>query len=150
MQLVERLCREAGTWALLDPLAITVAGRLVKRYSELMATLGSWVMDHDFWMRRATLLAPLPPIRRGNAGLARVLRYADALLDEREFFIRKAIGWVLREMGKIRPGLVAAWLIPRAHRASGVTVREAAKYLAATQRDEVLRVHRAARRLCRS
>jgi 3-methyladenine DNA glycosylase AlkD len=56
-------------------------------------------------------------------------RYADGMLSEREFFIRKAIGWVLRETGKKRPELVAAWLAPRAHRASGLTVREAVKYL---------------------
>ena len=51
------------------------------------------------------------------------------MLDEREFFIRKAIGWVLREAGKRRPEEVAAWLAPRTDRASGVTMREAVKYL---------------------
>jgi len=51
------------------------------------------------------------------------------MLVEREFFIRKAIGWVLREAGKRRPADVAAWLAPRTHRASGVTMREAVKYL---------------------
>jgi 3-methyladenine DNA glycosylase AlkD len=44
---------------------------------------------------------------------------------------RKAIGWVLRETGKKNPGLVIAWLAPRAHLASGVTMREAVKYLPA-------------------
>ena len=51
------------------------------------------------------------------------------MLDEKEFFIRKAIGWVLREVGKRRPVEVTAWLAPRTHRASGVTMREAVKYL---------------------
>ena len=51
------------------------------------------------------------------------------MLEEREFFIRKAIGWVLREAGKRRPDDVAAWLAPRTDRASGVTMREAVKYL---------------------
>ena len=51
------------------------------------------------------------------------------MLEEKEFFVRKAIGWVLREVAKRRPDLVADWLGPRVHRASGVTVREAVKYL---------------------
>ncbi len=60
------------------------------------------------------------------------------MLEEHEFFIRKAIGWTLRETGKKRPELVFAWLLPRAHRASGVTVREAVKYLPEEQRAEIL------------
>ena len=65
------------------------------------------------------------------------------MLDEREFFIRKAIGWVLREVGKTRPRLVSDWLLPRASRASGVTMREAVKYLPASQRQRILptRIH---------
>lgn len=71
-------------------------------------------------------------------GFDRFARYAEAMLDEREFFIRKAIGWVLRETGKHRPDEVFEWLLPKAHRASGVTVREAVKYLPAEQRQAVL------------
>ena len=51
------------------------------------------------------------------------------MLDEREFFIRKAIGWVLREAGKTRPERVVEWLEPRLGRASGLTVREAVRWL---------------------
>lgn len=56
------------------------------------------------------------------------------MLDEKEFFIRKAIGWVLREVSKKRPKLVFEFL--REHRAevSGLTLREGAKYLPAAQR----------------
>jgi 3-methyladenine DNA glycosylase AlkD len=56
------------------------------------------------------------------------------MLDEKEFFIRKAIGWVLREAGKTRPDEVYEWLAPRVDRASGVTLREAVKYLRPDQR----------------
>jgi len=51
------------------------------------------------------------------------------MLEEKEFFIRKAIGWVLRDTGRKRPDLVYAWLLPRAGRASGVTLTEAVKPL---------------------
>jgi 3-methyladenine DNA glycosylase AlkD len=60
------------------------------------------------------------------------------MLDEREFFIRKAIGWVLRDTGRKRPDLVYEWLLPRAARASGVTIREALKPLSAAQRAAII------------
>jgi 3-methyladenine DNA glycosylase AlkD len=143
--LVERLLRDSGTWALVDSLAADVMGSLVERYPELSATLDRWSADPDFWLRRSALLALLVPLRRGAGDFERFARYADRMLDEREFFIRKAIGWVLRETAKRRPDLVAAWLAPRIRRASGVTVREAVKPLPPAQRDELLAAYRARR-----
>ena len=70
----------------------------------------------------------------GGGDFDRFARYADALLDEREFFIRKAIGWVLRDTARKRPDLVYEWFLPRAARASGVTVREVLKPLSDAQR----------------
>jgi 3-methyladenine DNA glycosylase AlkD len=136
LDLVERMLRESGTWALVDGLAADVAGSLVARFPDLYPTLDRWAKDPDFWIRRSALLALLAPLRRGDpAEFERFGRYADQMLAEREFFIRKAIGWVLRETAKKNPGLVTAWLAPRAHLASGVTVREAVKYLPAPDRD---------------
>jgi 3-methyladenine DNA glycosylase AlkD len=64
------------------------------------------------------------------------------MLDESEFFIRKAIGWVLRETGKRRPDEVYAWLAPRTARASGVTMREAVKHLGAARGEALMRAYR--------
>jgi 3-methyladenine DNA glycosylase AlkD len=143
--LLEQLLRDSGTWALVDSLAADVMGSLVERYPELAVTLDRWAADPDFWLRRSAMLALLVPLRRGAGDFERFARYADQLLDEREFFIRKAIGWVLRETGKRRPDLVAAWLAPRTGRASGVTVREAVKPLPPAQREELLAAYRARR-----
>jgi 3-methyladenine DNA glycosylase AlkD len=138
LAVVERLLREAGTWAVLDPLAATVAGRLAERHPELGAVLDRWAVDADFWIRRSALLALLGPLRRGEGDFGRFARYADGMLEEKEFFVRKAIGWVLRETGKKRPDLVYGWLLPRAARASGVTIREAVKPLPPDQRAAIL------------
>ena len=129
LAVLERLIRESGTWALVDGLAVHAVGPLVARHPALERTLDRWVRDDDFWVRRAALLAHLIPLRRGGGDFERFARRADALLDEREFFIRKAIGWVLRETGKKRPELVVAWLGPRLDRAAGLTVREAVRWL---------------------
>ena len=145
LPLVERLVRESGTWALVDGLATGVVGRIVEADDDGAArVLDRWALDPDFWVRRASLLGELPALRRG-AALDRFARRADPMLEEREFFVRKAIGWVLREAGKRRPDDVAAWLGPRTHRASGVTMREAVKYLPEGERDRLIDAYRARR-----
>lgn len=137
---LEALLRGARTWALVDPLAIAVVGDAVERDpGGWAATLDRWAGDPDFWLRRSALLALLRPLRAGGGDWERFARYADLMLDEREFFVRKAIGWVLRDTGRRRPELVTAWVLPRAHRASGVTLREALKPLAPEQQAAVRR-----------
>jgi 3-methyladenine DNA glycosylase AlkD len=136
--LLERLLRESRTWALVDPLAAGVVAPLVERHPDLDPVIDRWAADDDFWVRRASLLALLPALRRGGGDFDRFTRYADALLDDREFVVRKAIGWVLRDTAKKRPDLVYRWLLPRAARASGMTVREAVKPLSEQQRAAVL------------
>lgn len=133
--LVERLLLDSRTWALVDGLAASVAGTIVDRYPAAAgATLDRWAVHPDFWLRRSALLALLLPLRHGDGDFARFGRYADAMLDETEFFVRKAIGWVLRDTARRRPDLVFEWLLPRAARASGVTYREAVKPLSEEQR----------------
>ena len=142
LPLLERLIRESLTWALVDGLAGDVVGDvLAADEAGTLPVLDRWAQDGDFWIRRAALLAWLRPLRQG-APLDRFLAYADRMLEEREFFIRKAIGWVLRDVGKRRPAEVADWLGPRTHRASGVTMREAVKYLPRADRERLMAAYR--------
>jgi 3-methyladenine DNA glycosylase AlkD len=138
IEVVERLLRESSTWALVDPLAEHVAGGLVVGFPQLVGTLDRWSVDADFWIRRSAMLALLRPLRAGGGDFDRFGGYADGMLDDREFFIRKAIGWVLRDTSRRRPEIVYEWLRPRAARCSGVTIREAVKHLSEAQRAEIL------------
>ena len=142
ISLLERLLRESKTWALVDNLCAGVVGDLVERYPELEVTLDCWSNDDDFWIRRSALLAHLVPLRAGRGDFDRFARYADAMLEEKEFFIRKAIGWVLRDTARRRPELVADWVGPRTHRMSGVTIREAVKRLPEEQAAEFMAAYR--------
>jgi len=142
LPLVERLLRESHTWALVDGLAVDVVGALLAAdLDRTMTVLDRWSSDDDFWIRRSALLAWLRPLRHG-APLDRFLGYADGMLEEKEFFIRKSIGWVLREVGKRRPEDVSRWLQSRTHRASGVTMREATKYLPDADRERLMLAYR--------
>lgn len=136
--LVERFLRESRTWALVDALACDVSGGLVERFPELAATLDRWAADEDFWVRRAALLSFLVALRRGAGDWDHFVRLAEPMLAEQEFFIRKALGWVLRETGKRRPELVEGWLRPRAARISRLTLREAIKPLPVDTAAELL------------
>jgi 3-methyladenine DNA glycosylase AlkD len=144
LPLLERLVREAKTWALVDVLAGDVLGALLVSHPKTAPKLDRWAGDADFWVRRSALLAWLEPLKQG-AQFDRFAGYADSMLDEKEFFIRKAIGWVLRETGKRRGDEVYEWLAPRTDRVSGVTVREAVKYLGPARRERLLAAYKAKR-----
>lgn len=133
--LLEELLRNSHTWALVDEIAPRLVGPLLERHPrEVGRVLDRWAKDDDFWVRRAALLALLLPMRRGEGDWKRFERYADSLLEDREFFIRKAIGWVLREAATKQTDLVVKFVEPRAGRLSGVTWREATRKLPAPLR----------------
>ena len=128
---VEGLLRESGTWALVDGLAGDVAGEIALHDPRSWPVIDGWAVDGDFWVRRSALLALLRGIRAGQPDLPRFTRYAEPMLAEKEFFIRKAIGWVLREISKRYPAWVTDWTQDHAAAMSGVTFREAVRRLPA-------------------
>lgn len=144
---LERLIRESHTWAYVDALAGSVAGGVALRDPAAWARIDAWAADSDFWLRRSALLALLQGIRAGTPDLPRFARYADPMLGEKEFFIRKAIGWVLREISRRDPGWTSAWTQAHISEISGVTFREAVRHLPAADRSrlEGLRARRDSR-----
>jgi len=124
----------SNTWAHVDWLAVAVIGDVVGRYPASLRWLPKWAKQKNFWVRRTALLAQHDQLKRGGGDWPLFTRLADTMLEEKEFFIRKAIGWVLRETSKKRPKLVYEYLRPRRDRVSGLTLREGAKYLSDTQR----------------
>ena len=124
----------SNTWAHVDWLAIEVIWNLVDRYPASLRWLPKWALQRNFWIRRTALLAQHDQLKRGEGDWALFTRLADGMLEEKEFFIRKAIGWVLRETSKKRPKLVYDFLRTHLDRVSGLTLREGAKYLSDAQR----------------
>ena len=133
LALVEAWVREAHGWAYVDPLAGDIAGPVALRHQAAWPLIDAWADDADFWVRRSALLTLLPGIRQGGLDRERFERYATPMLAEKEFFIRKAIGWVLRETAKKDPAYVAAWTRSHLDQMSGVTFREAVRRLPADQ-----------------
>jgi 3-methyladenine DNA glycosylase AlkD len=131
MPLLESLLRASRSWAYVDWLCTRIVAPLVERDPSLTRVLRRWARDPDFWIRRSALLSLLPALRRGGGDFELFERLAVPMLDESEFFIRKAIGWVLRDVSHRRAALTAAFVRRHAARLSGVTWREAAKYIPA-------------------
>ncbi len=140
---LERLLRDAHTWALVDVIAPRLVGPLLEREPAAVGrVLDRWARDDNFWIRRAALLALLLPMRRGAGDWRRFTRYAGSLVDDREFFIRKAIGWLLREAAPRQPEQVIAFVEAHLPRLSGVTWREATRKLPARARLRLERLRR--------
>lgn len=146
LALVEALLRECRTWAHVDWLAIKVGGYLIVRNPDADAILARWSTDDWMWLRRSALLAHLEPLREGHGDFERFARLAAGMLDEREFFIRKAIGWILRDVGRKRPELSYGFLDANLEAVSGLTLHEGSKYLPAGRRDALLERYASRRR----
>ncbi len=131
---VEELLRCSHTWALVDWLCTKVAAPLVEGDpEEAVSILRRWSRDGDFWIRRASMLSQLPMLRAGRGDFSLFADFAETMLHEREFFIRKAIGWILRDVSKKRPQLTYGFLEKHIHQLSALTFREGARRLTEDQ-----------------
>jgi 3-methyladenine DNA glycosylase AlkD len=133
-KLVEGLLLQSQTWAHVDWLAIKVAGPLVKRRPSLESRLRTWAKEDNFWIRRASLIAQLDELKAGRGNFRLFNQLASEMVTEKEFFIRKAIGWVLREVSKKQPDLAYSFLSAHIDKVSGLTLREGSRYLSEEQR----------------
>ena len=131
------LVRSSDTWAHVDWLAADIIGGVVERHPASLRRLPVWAEDRSFWVRRTALLAQLRVLSRGAGDFDLFARLAAGMLDEREFFIRKAIGWVLREVSKKRPELVYGFLRDCRGAVSSLSLQEGAKYLPAPMRTKL-------------
>ncbi|MBK8097601.1 MAG: DNA alkylation repair protein [Planctomycetes bacterium] len=129
LAILEDLLRHSHTWALVDWLAVHVVGDLVTRNKRLTKDLERWAKDKDFWLRRSALLALLLPLRAGKGDLVLFEKLAVPMFGETEFFIQKAIGWVLREAGKKQPAAVRAFLERHGDAMATLSRKEASRRL---------------------
>lgn len=106
-----RSAREAKTWALVDDLARKVVASLAVHDACVLDTLDRWVVDRDFWVRRAAVLALGQLLGQGR-GLDRFLRYATSYsVKPSSSSARRSVGWRVRLVAaiqvKCRSGCVA-------------------------------------------
>jgi len=126
--LFEALVREGAWWDFVDVLASHLVGHLHKAHrAEIAPIMDEWVEDEDFWIRRTAILSQLK--HKKDTDSKRLFAYCLARADEKEFFIRKAIGWALREYSYANPEGVQKFLLKNRERLSSLSFKEGAKHL---------------------
>lgn len=121
------LMTSAPWWDTLDWIAGKIMSLLILEHRELEAALIQWRVDENMWVRRASVLAHLKHKAATNTEL--LGETMMMLAHEEEFFIRKAIGWVLREYSKTDPDWVGAFVAAHENELSPLSKREAMKYV---------------------
>lgn len=115
-------------WDFLDGIAVNLIGRVaLQNKSSMEPLLRQWIADEDMWIRRTAILAQLKHKQETNADL--LFELCRARMHEKEFFIRKAIGWALREYGKTNPDSVINFLKEEKANLSGLSYREGSRIL---------------------
>ncbi|HSD39477.1 MAG TPA: DNA alkylation repair protein [Rhodocyclaceae bacterium] len=121
------LVQAKAWWDSVDLIAAHVYGSLCRRAPALQVRLDAYAMREDMWLRRVAILHQLN--YAGETDRARLAAILTANLDQADFFIRKAMGWALRQFARHDADWVRDWLDAHADRVSGLTRREALKRL---------------------
>ena len=132
LDLYRHLIVSGAWWDYVDSLAShNVGGILAAHPVEVTPVVRAWAVDDDLWLRRTAMLCQL---RRKEGTDVDLLREAlEANLEDsrhgREFFVRKALGWALRQHARVDPDWVRGFVAEHQDRLSGLSKRGALKHL---------------------
>jgi len=124
--LYEALITEAAWWDVVDTVAAHLVGGLFEADAVWVADrMREWSTDVDLWKRRTSIICQLG--RRADLDLPLLYECIAPNVADRDFFIRKAIGWALREASKTQPHEVIRYVEEHRAELSGLSKREALK-----------------------
>ncbi|HEY5889641.1 MAG TPA: DNA alkylation repair protein [Acidimicrobiia bacterium] len=128
LSLYRDLIVDGAWWDFVDEIATQLIRSLVISYpGAVWPIVDPWVHDDDMWLRRTAILCQVGA--KEHTDPARLFRFCEACIGEREFFIRKAIGWALREYAKTDPDAVAGFINTHRGDLSGLSFREGSKHI---------------------
>jgi 3-methyladenine DNA glycosylase AlkD len=130
LPMLKKIANECEGWAMLDYLTTVHLGTLAMKYSdEVYPKVRKWTTSKHLWTRRAAILIHIFPARKKALNEVYAWATFTELLHEKEFFIRKAIGWTLRECTKHYPEKVYEYIREHRDEMSGLTFREGSRRL---------------------
>ena len=112
-------------WDTVDAIASWPVGSIIDRHRDAAAVMDIWLHDSNMWPRRTAILHQLR--FKQTTDVERLFRYALERSGDTEFFIRKAIGWSLRQYAHTDPDSVVAFVDRHPVELSGLTRSEALK-----------------------
>ena len=126
LPLYEEFVVTGAWWDFVDAVAGQRLGELLERYpAQMTKTMRKWSRSPDLWKRRSSILCQLT--FKADTDLDLLYACIEANIDDREFFIRKAIGWALRQYAWTDPAEVKRYVARNRDRLSPLSVREALK-----------------------
>lgn len=129
LPLYDHLVVTGAWWDFIDPIATQRIGPILLTHrGHVEPILLLWARDNDHWRRRTAILAQLKAKTATDIDLLE--ECIRPSLGENDFFLRKGIGWALREYAKTDPDWVRAYVAEHRDQLSGLSVREALKNLA--------------------
>ena len=128
LALFRRLIVEGAWWDFVDEVATHMVRPLVINHpGETWAEVDRWIDDETMWLRRAAIICQVGA--KEATDVERLFRFCEERAHEKDFFIRKAIGWALREHAKTDPESVADFVTRHRSVLSGLSFREATKHI---------------------
>lgn len=128
LDFLKELIISGDWWDITDNIAPSFIGELLKTDKKTMTkVMKKWALDENMWIRRSAILCQLKFKTETDADL---LEYCiKQTMHEKEFFIQKAIGWILREYAKTDPKYVRNFIDQHRNSLAKLSIREASKYL---------------------
>ena len=123
---LRNLAMDRPWWDTVDLLA-QVIGRTALRHRTWDAGVAAWATDPQLWVRRIALVFQVG--RRDAVDIDLLFAACEANLADPSFFMRKGIGWGLRDAARTHPDEVRAFVETHRDRMSGLSIREATKHL---------------------
>ncbi|HEV3234736.1 MAG TPA: DNA alkylation repair protein [Candidatus Dormibacteraeota bacterium] len=128
LPMYEEMVVTGGWWDYVDDIAVHRLGPMLLTFPrEMGREMRAWSRDPDMWKRRASIICQVLARGRTDTGLLRAA--IEPNLGDRDFFVRKAIGWALREHAKVDAAWVAAYVDGHQAELSGLSRREALKHI---------------------
>jgi 3-methyladenine DNA glycosylase AlkD len=128
LALYRHLVVTGAWWDHVDEVASNRVGPILLAHPRAVTpVVRGWAVDDDVWLRRTSVISQLTFRERTDRDLLR--HTIEANLDDPSFWLRKAIGWALRQYARTDPEWVRSVVAEYGERLSGLSRREALKHL---------------------
>ncbi|MET0587664.1 MAG: DNA alkylation repair protein [Novosphingobium sp.] len=131
LPLYEEMIISGAWWDYVDNISGQRFWTLLQNDREAMTkAMISWSTDDNMWKRRSSIICQLHA--KSATDLELLYACIEPSMESKEFFLRKAIGWALRQYARTDPAEVRRYVARNEHRLSGLSRREALKHIGAT------------------
>ena len=127
IEFFENLIIKGAWWDTTDSFHKIFATILLDEPKKMSEKMMEWINSSQLWLRRSSLLVQLSLKEKTNETLLKSVIIPQ--MKDKEFFIKKAIGWALREYSKTNPDWVYSFINIHKEKLSKLSKREGSKYL---------------------